>query len=286
MEFSSTYCLEQLAKLDRDRYLMVLAAPAGQRDALAVLAAFNLELARIAGTVSEQMLGLIRLQWWREALAEIAGGGPVRRHDVATNLAAVVRQYDLPVEVLEQMVDARERDIADGMTLQGIGQDLAAVEAYLDATSGNLIRLGLMVGGHRREDALLSEGARLAGIAYGLTGLIRACLFHAREKRLMLPRDVLQRHGIDIDQLFDLRRQETLPAAIRALADHAGQRLNALRALRPPRRAVPGLLPARLAALQLERLRRHDYDLFDYRSIDGRPIDIWHLMLARWIGRV
>jgi hypothetical protein len=59
-----------------------------------------------------------------------------------------------------------------------------------------------------------------------------------------------------------------------------------LRALRPKRRAVAGLLPARLAALQLERLRRHNYDLFDYRSIDGRPIDIWRLLLARLGGRL
>jgi phytoene/squalene synthetase len=286
MGVDSTYCLEQLARLDRDRYLTVLTAPAGQRDALAVLAAFNLELARVAGTVSEQMLGLIRLQWWREALAEIAAGGPVRRHEVATALAAVVQRYQLPVEILQQMVDARERDIADGAALQGIGQDLAAVEAYLDATSGNLIRLGLLVAGHRRADALVGEGARLAGIAYGLTGLIRACLFHAREKRLMLPRDILQQHDIDIDQLFELRRQDKMPAAIGALAAQAEARLRDLRRLRPGRRATAALLPARLAALQLERLRRHDYDLFDYRSIDGRPIDIWRLLLARLAGRI
>ncbi|HEX9449287.1 MAG TPA: squalene/phytoene synthase family protein, partial [Dongiaceae bacterium] len=207
-------------------------------------------------------------------------------HDVATALAAVVHHHHLPVEILEQMVDARERDLAKDAALQQVGQDLAAVEAYLDATSGHLIRLGLLVGGDDRQDRLVTEGARLAGIAYGLTGLIRACLFHARDRRLMLPRDVLQRHGVNIDQLFDLRRQEKLPKAIAELAAHAESRLHDLRRLRPTRRAIPALLPAKLAALQLERLRRHAYDLFDYRSIDGRPIDIWHLLLARLGGRV
>src|SRR5258707_14241030 len=106
MEIDTTYCLAQLAKQDRDRYLTVLAAPAGQRDALAVLAAFNLELARVADTVSEQMLGFIRLQWWREALDEIALGKPVRRHAVATPLAQIQRAYDLPIAWLQQMVEA------------------------------------------------------------------------------------------------------------------------------------------------------------------------------------
>jgi len=283
MEIDAAYCFGELGKLDRDRYLTVLAAPAGQRDALAVLAAFNLELARVADTVSEQMLGFIRLQWWREALEEIEQGKPVRRHAVATSLATVQRAHDLPLAWLQQMVDAREQDLATGG-----GETIAAVDAYLDATSGNLIRLSLLVGGLPPQDPLVTEGARLAGIAYGLTGLIRAGLFHARQKRLMLPRAVLQQHGVNIDHLFDLRRELQreghLAAAIRDLADHAQQQLVALRRLRPSRRAIPGLLPAKLAALQLERLRRSNYDLFDYRSIEGHPLDIWRLLAARYLG--
>ena len=94
------------------------------------------------------------------------------------------------------------------------------------------------------------------------------------------------------DQLFnimvgrDLQREGHLAAAIRDLADHARQQLTALRRLRPARHAVPGLLPAKLAALQLDRLRHRDYDLFDYRSIDGQPIDIWRLLIARYLGRL
>lgn len=293
MDIDAAYCFGEIARLDRDRYLTILAAPAGQRDALAVLAAFNLELARVADTVSEQMLGFIRLQWWREALGEIEQGKPVRRHAVATPLGEVQRVHDLPIAWLQQMVDAREQDITQAGIAQGgpdAGETQAAVDAYLDATSGNLIRLSLLVGGLKPQDPLVTEGARLAGIAYGLTGLIRACLFHARQKRLMLPGAVLRRHGVNIDHLFDLRRdlqrEGHLAAAIRDLADHAQQQLTALRRLRPARHAVPGLLPAKLAALQLDRLRHRDYDLFDYRSIDGQPIDIWRLLIARYLGRL
>jgi phytoene synthase len=289
----SSYCLTELNKGDRDRYLMALAAPASQRDALAVLAAFNLELARVADTVSEEMLGFIRLQWWREALDEIETGGPVRRHGVATPLADVQRRHRLPVALMREMVEAREADFtanAAAPEASGVGTDLSAVETYLDATGGNLIRLSLLAAGTAPEDRLVTEGARLAAIGYGLTGLIRACLFHAGSKRLMLPQDVLRRHGVDLGQLFDLRRdlqrQGKLAAAIAELAGLAETRLAALRALRPPRRTIAALLPAALARRQLQRLRRHGYDLFDYRAIEGRPFDIWHLMIARHSGRL
>ena len=56
---------------DRDRYISALLAPADRRLDLMTLYAFDAELARIATTVSEPLLGEIRLQWWRDALAPL-----------------------------------------------------------------------------------------------------------------------------------------------------------------------------------------------------------------------
>ncbi len=53
---------------DPDRFFCTLFAPPAKREALFALYAFNHELARVAESVSEPMLGEIRLQWWREAL--------------------------------------------------------------------------------------------------------------------------------------------------------------------------------------------------------------------------
>lgn len=281
MTLDPTYCLEQLGRWDRDRYLAILASPNGLRAPFAVLAAFNLELARVSDSVSEQMLGLIRLQWWRDVLGEIAGGGMVRRHAVSTPLAEIVRQHHLPIDLLEAMISARENDIDPEVAMS-----LDETEAYLDATAGNLIRLSLQVSGLAAGQGRVTEMARHAGIAYGLTGLIRATLFHAQSRRLLLPRDVLQRHGVDADRLAELKPQAALPLAIADLAQHAFGHLDRLRALTPPRQAVPALLIARLAARQLERLKQGGYDLFDYGNIANAPTDIWRLLAARFIGRL
>ena len=65
---------------DRDRFQTALFAPAERREALFALYAFNYEIARVREAVREPMLGQIRLQWWREAIAAAYAGEPPRRH--------------------------------------------------------------------------------------------------------------------------------------------------------------------------------------------------------------
>ncbi len=273
------YCVDQLRRLDRDRFLAALAAPADLRADLMVLYAFNGEVARVREAVSEQVLGLIRLQWWREAIDEIFAGTP-RRHAVVTPLAELVRRRGLSQAPFLRLIAARERDLdADPP------HTIADLEAYAAATSGSLVELALEICGvglRPRETAL----ARHVGTAYALTGLLRATLYHAREKRLMLPQAVLGAAGVSADRLFDLKDQPGLRTAVKEMAETAAGHLAAARKLDPPRRAIPALLVGRLAAAQLERLRRRGYDLFDYRSIEASPLDLWRLGLARVLGRI
>src|SRR6476661_6084406 len=66
---------------DRDRFQTVLFAPAARREALFALYAFNYEIARVRESVTEPMLGQIRLQWWREAV-DAGYAGTLPRHHV------------------------------------------------------------------------------------------------------------------------------------------------------------------------------------------------------------
>ena len=73
----------------------MLFAPAARREALFALYAFNYEIARVRETVTQPMLGQIRLQWWRENIAAAFGDGPVRHHPVMEPLAATIREFGL-----------------------------------------------------------------------------------------------------------------------------------------------------------------------------------------------
>src|ERR1700722_4476242 len=151
---------------DPDRYFSALFAPAALRPQLFVLYAFNAELARVAETVREPMLGAIRLEWWRET-AEGASRANPRNHDVARGLVALFEGKKVALADLEALIAARSFDSsADRFA------DFAALENYLDATSGAVMRLAARVLG------AAPERLREAAVAFGLTGLVRSLPFH------------------------------------------------------------------------------------------------------------
>jgi phytoene synthase len=254
-------------------------APADRREHLLALDAFSLELARVREQVTETMLGQIRLQWWREAVDGIYAGTP-RRHEVATALADAIVRHRLDRAMLERMIDAREADLADEPPA-----DLAALEAYADGTAGQLAVASLGVLGADTQAA--REAALSVGIAWALTGLLRATVFHARAKRLYLPAALLDRHGVDRGRLLELRGGPALAAAAHEIADRARHWLGRARAARStvPRAALPVLLPARLADAYLRILARSGYDLMSPAIVERPPLNAWRVGVAALIGR-
>src|SRR5271156_4730348 len=90
---------------DPDRYFTALFAPAPLRPCLFALYAFNHEVARVAETVREPMLGAIRLEWWRETVESAHAGAP-RNHDVARGLAALFQSCPLRPSDFEALIAA------------------------------------------------------------------------------------------------------------------------------------------------------------------------------------
>jgi phytoene/squalene synthetase len=133
-----------------------MAAPVAARRVLFPLYAFNLEVARAPWVTQEPIIARMRLQWWRDALAEIAVGGLVRRHEVVTPLALAIRAEDVPV--LDRLIEARDRDV-EGDAFA----DEAALWTYLEATTGGLISVAARrLGGG---DALAAAAGRALGVA-------------------------------------------------------------------------------------------------------------------------
>jgi NADH dehydrogenase [ubiquinone] 1 alpha subcomplex assembly factor 6 len=277
-EANIDYCLQQIRRFDRDRYLTVVAAPQQAAVDLAVLYAFNLEIALVRDSVSESMLGRIRLQWWREAIAEIYESRP-RRHAVLECIAALQARTPLSRGRFERMIDARESELEDV-----IPDDVAALESYADATAGDLLRLAAEAAGIDPDQGDIAPLIRHVGIGFGLTGVARATLYLARRRQTMLPASLQQKHGLSLDLLYELKPQPGLNAAIAELAAIARGHLDAAKRSTTPKPLLPALRIGTLARAQLARLRRHDHDLFDPRSIATSPRDVWRLAAHRLIG--
>jgi len=272
------YCLQQIRRFDRDRTLTVLAAPQPAAADLAVLYAFNLEIALVRDSVSESMLGRIRLQWWREAIAEVYEGRP-RRHAVLESLAALHARHPLTRAYFERMIDARESEL-DAV----VPTDLGALEAYADAASGDLLRLAAEAAGLAAPSGDVDTLIRHVGIAFGLTGIARSVLYLAGRRQTMLPESLLARHGVSLDLLYELKPQPALNAAIAELAAAARAHLDAAKKIVAPKPLLPALRIGTIARAQLARLQSRNHDLFDARSIEASPLDIWRVAGRRLIG--
>jgi NADH dehydrogenase [ubiquinone] 1 alpha subcomplex assembly factor 6 len=264
---------------DRDRYQTALFASPVPREALFALYAFNYEIARIPESVTQPMLGQIRLQWWREVIDAAYAGATPRAHVVAAPLTAVIREAALTRSLLEQMIDGRERDLASEPPAT-----LAALEDYAQATSANLAQLALEALGVREPVAVAA--ARDIGIAYGLIGLLRAAPFHARAGRSYLPADLVASDAA-LRDYAEFRGSAAVCAVAAAIADVAADRLRTARRRRGeiPRAALPALLPAVVAERALVRLRRAGCNPFDPSLAVLDPLQSWRLAAAAWRRR-
>jgi phytoene synthase len=190
-------------RADPDRWLAsrFIGDPAARADVIA-LYAFNHELARIAETVREPLMGEIRLTWWREALDEIFAGGTPRRHPVVDALTEAVRRRNLSRAPLEAMIEARFSDLEP----DALAED-AALDGYLDATAGALMALAIAI-----VAGVEAHGVRPAARAWGLAGLLRLRL--AGVERLPARWTEADVHASVRDALRDARpRVATLPVS-------------------------------------------------------------------------
>jgi NADH dehydrogenase [ubiquinone] 1 alpha subcomplex assembly factor 6 len=272
---------QSLRRHDRDRYLTALFAPAERRGALIALYAFNFEVAKTREIVHEPLLGRIRLQWWRESIDAIYRGLPLRKHEVVEPLAAAIRRHDLTRYHFDRLIDAREADLADEPPAS-----LAALELYAEDTAARLVRLALEILDARDEAA--GEAGRHLGIAWALTGLLRALPVHARQRRVSLPADLIAETRLDVARFLELKPSPALRQIVEQLAQRAREHLSAARAKRAaiPRQALAALLIGTLADSHLGRLARAGYDPFARDLARPDTLASWRLTMARLTGRV
>ncbi|MCJ9428891.1 phytoene/squalene synthase family protein [Kordiimonas marina] len=190
------YCQEMVRRDDPDRYYATLFAPADHQGDLFALYAFNQEVAKTRESVSEPMLGEIRLQWWREALEGLAEG-TVRAHPVVEALAEV-KNLQVALPMLHAVIEARGQDMYDGGTA-----DFAALEAYADGAGGALQEAAaVLVAG----DDTIRKAARASGRAFAMLGLVRALPYHWQAGRSYVPQEA------DVDIASFTEAEKLFPA--------------------------------------------------------------------------
>jgi 15-cis-phytoene synthase len=178
-----------------DRYLAALLSPPAQRDALLALAAFSAELAKIPRrVVHEPAMGEIRLQWWRDALAMPAA---LRTgHPVADAVREAAHRHQLPVGLLETLIDGRLHLLAKGVPL-----DDGDLNDLLWKTEGALFALGARAVG-LPAGADVDAACVASGRAYGMVRLLLGLPGALAHGTVPLAKSQLEAAGVNVEDLL------------------------------------------------------------------------------------
>ena len=254
------YCADLVRRYDRDRFLCGLFAPDENRRHIMALYAFNIEIASTRETVSEPLIGQMRLKWWFDALDGIYEGNP-SAHQVAVPLSKAVSAVAVRRDLLEDLIDARLLDLDEAPR-----QTLDDLVDYADRTSGALSEL--VLGGLGIDGAGAIQMARHVGIAHALTGMVRALPLNFARRRVFLPTEVCHQAGLEISPLLDRGLKEGTPSAmisaIEQVLDCARGHLTDARRLKGdvPRVGISAVLPGVLTGRYLRELKKHGNDPF------------------------
>jgi 15-cis-phytoene synthase len=268
-------CDALVKRHDPDRHVAALFAPVDRRPYLHALQAFSLEIAGVRGQVKEALPGEIRLQWWRDALsgerAEEAAA-----HPVALAILDTVRENHLPVQALNNLIDARVADLYDDQPA-----DWSALEGYCGETSSALFQLATIILA-KGENPGLSELAGHAGVAYAFAGLLRALPWHSRRGQVMLPKSLTDAVGLDREDIVSGSDSGQLRAALAEMRGRAREHLAKVEAARKdiPQPIRPAFLPLASVPGYLQVMDQRSYKPFGTIIEVAHWLRVWRMW--RW----
>jgi len=250
MSPAETEAAALVRQADSDRYLSALYAPEEKRGALFALYAFNAEIAAVRDRVSQPLTGEIRLQWWRDVLADAQNAEAAAGHPIAIALLDAIRSHLLPTQTFQNMIEARIFDLYDDPM-----PTRTDLEGYCGETASALIQLSALV---LDPEAASRSGALAghAGCAQAIAGLLRLLPLHRRRGECYIPLDMLQAVGTTRDGLISGEDRAGATRAVAAMVALGREHLNAFTrgAKALPASLRPAYLPLALTGAYLDRI--------------------------------
>lgn len=314
------YCLGLLRRYDTPSSLLLPYIPSHARDAYVALRAFNIDVARTADTTSTPTIGMMRLQFQRDAVAKALAGSPPKQ-PVALLLAQAAESLQhrtggkskFSKSWFNRIIDTREKYLSNPPY-----PNITALESYAENTYSTLLYLTLQAlpMASLTADHVASHIGKAIGISAVLRGLpliafpstpnshgnqgghLAGDVGASRHGAVMLPVDVMVEAGVrEEDVLRNGANAHGLRDAVFTVAtranDHlitARQMLDNIRAgqdvghefehqdeeehvhlpsngkaetqAQEVERAFGVFMPAVATQLWLDKLQKHDFDVF------------------------
>ena len=263
LEEAADYCQQRAAASGSSFYYSFLFLPAPRRQAITALYAFCREVDDVVDEMRDKAVAATKLAWWRTEVDRLFDGQPT--HPVTIALAPHVEPFDLTRARLGEIIDGMQMDL-----LQDRYADFPGLALYCRRVAGVVGEMAASIFGYQDERTLLY--ADRLGLAFQLTNIIRDVGEDARNGRIYLPQQDLQRHGLNAPLLLrdpaTLERSEGFRALMAEQTRRARQTYAEAFALlpRPDWRAQrPGLIMAAIYQTLLDEIERDDYRVMTQR---------------------
>ena len=254
------YCQQKAAQSGSSFYYSFLFLPPPRRRAITALYAFCREVDDVVDELHDEGVAQTKLAWWRQEIDRTFTGSP--QHPVAQALVPVVREFALPEEHFQTVIDGMAMDLARTRYL-----DFAALELYCHRVAGVVGLMSAEIFGYT--DRGTAGYARDLGIAFQLTNICRDVGEDARRGRIYLPQEDLTRFGVAPSTLLRAEYSD----AFRSLMAFEVERTQswydkAMAQLAPADRSAQrtGLIMAAIYRTLLSEIARDGYLVLDRRT--------------------
>ena len=193
------YCQDKAAASGSSFYYSFLFLPPERRRAITALYAFCREIDDVVDECHDAQIAATKLAWWREELARVYAGNP--QHPIGQALRPATERFNLPHELLSEIIDGMEMDLTQSRYL-----DFTALSLYCYRVASVVGLLAAEIFGY--QDRHTQKYAPDLGMAFQLTNIIRDVGEDARRGRVYLPLDEMKRFGVTVDDLFEARQTD------------------------------------------------------------------------------
>ena len=253
------YCQQKAAQSGSSFYYSFLFLPAERRRAITALYAFCREVDDAVDEPADATVAGAKLAWWRGEVERLYAGNP--QHPVTCALQPALASFGIDKARLAEIMDGMQMDLEQSRYL-----DFAGLQLYCHRVAGVVGILAAGIFGYRNPATL--QYAEKLGLAFQLTNIVRDVGEDARNGRIYIPMDELQRFDVTAADVLQARQTENFARLIRFQAERTRRCYDEALALLPPEdrgAQRPGLV---MAAIYRALLREIESD--GYRVLAGR----------------